>query len=304
MRELRAYLDDYGWRAVTWGEIHLPTWAEEPVIPLGLIARYLSDPDHAPAMALKRAVRQREAAITETEAQLSPDNLQHFRGLLKAARMHVPISENRAMWQLISAGVLRIPLLALGRKLVAEDRLTAPDDIFFLTQEEAIELAEGRPLVGLDGTIRQRRADLERWGSLMPPRSLGAAPPQVLYTMTRRFFGYGVEQTADSRIVSGIGASKGVLRAVARVVMDLADADKLRPGEVLVCPSTAPPWTPLFAIAGAVVTDSGGVLSHSAIAAREYGIPAVVGTNVATQRIPDGAAVTVDGAQGMVRIEA
>jgi pyruvate,water dikinase len=85
--------------------------------------------------------------------------------------------------------------------------------------------------------------------------------------------------------------------------MDLTEADKLQSGEVLVCPSTAPPWTPLFAIACAVVTDSGGVLSHSAIAAREYGIPAVVGTMVGTHRIPDGATVTVDGAQGIVRIE-
>jgi pyruvate,water dikinase len=87
------------------------------------------------------------------------------------------------------------------------------------------------------------------------------------------------------------------------VILDLADSDRLEGGDVLVCPSTAPPWTPLFAIAGAVVTDTGGVLSHTAIAAREYALPAVVGTGVATHRIPDGATVTVDGAQGIVRIE-
>jgi pyruvate,water dikinase len=121
--------------------------------------------------------------------------------------------------------------------------------------------------------------------------------------MMHRFMGLGVEQSGDARIVNGIAASKGVVRARARVILDLADADRLGTGEVLVCPSTAPPWTPLFAIAAAVVTDTGGVLSHTAIAAREYAIAAVVGTNVATRRIPDGALVTVDGAQGIVRIE-
>jgi pyruvate,water dikinase len=120
--------------------------------------------------------------------------------------------------------------------------------------------------------------------------------------MMTRFMGIGVETTADASSVTGIGASKGVVTAIARVIMNLSDADKLGPGEVLVCPSTAPPWTPLFAIAGAVVTDSGGVLSHSAIAAREYAIPAVVGTQVGTQRIPDGSTVTVDGAAGTVRL--
>jgi phosphohistidine swiveling domain-containing protein len=303
VRELRAYLDEYGWRATTWGEIHLPTWAEDPAVPLKLIARYLSDPERAPAASLRRAVAQREATVAETEALLRPDEIEHFRALLRAARRHVPISEDRAMWQLMCTGVLRIPLLALGRKLAHAGRLTVPDDVFFLTFEEAADLAEGKPLVGIQALIDQRQADFERWRRLIPPKSLGAPPPPVLYSMTRRFFGYGVEQLRGSGIVSGIAASRGVVQATARVVRDLADADRLGAGEVLVCPSTAPPWTPLFAIAAAVVTDSGGVLSHSAIAAREYGIPAVVGTGVGTQRIPDGALVTVDGGQGIVRIE-
>ena len=98
-------------------------------------------------------------------------------------------------------------------------------------------------------------------------------------------------------------SDRGVVTGRARVLRDLADGDQLQSGEVLVCVTTAPPWTPLFAIAGAVVTDTGGVLSHSAICAREYGVPCVVGTQVATRVIPDGATVTVDGAAGIVRVE-
>jgi pyruvate,water dikinase len=85
--------------------------------------------------------------------------------------------------------------------------------------------------------------------------------------------------------------------------MSLDDAERLNHGEVLVCPATMPPWTPLFAVASAVVTDHGGVLSHTAIVAREYQIPAVVGTKVGTSLIKDGSTITVDGGEGTVRME-
>ena len=101
---------------------------------------------------------------------------------------------------------------------------------------------------------------------------------------------------------AGAAGSPGVVRGVARVIRSLADAAALRPGEILVAETTAPPWTPLFATAAAVVTDTGGVLSHCAVVAREYRIPAVVGTGMATRAIADGQIVEVDGDAGMVRI--
>jgi pyruvate,water dikinase len=87
------------------------------------------------------------------------------------------------------------------------------------------------------------------------------------------------------------------------VIKELSDADRLEAGDILVCKLTAPPWTPVFAIAAAVVTDTGGVLSHSAICAREFGIPCVVGTQFGTAVIPDGAMITVDGDNGVVRLD-
>jgi pyruvate,water dikinase len=94
-----------------------------------------------------------------------------------------------------------------------------------------------------------------------------------------------------------------VVRGRARVLGSLAESQKPQTGEILVCRNTAPPWTPLFAIAAGVVTDIGGLLSHSAICAREYAIPCVVGTRVATSRIADGDLITVDGTAGTVTIE-
>ena len=120
--------------------------------------------------------------------------------------------------------------------------------------------------------------------------------------MLGKMLGLGQVASMDARLVKGAGASRGVVRAIARVVLDLQDSDTFNEGEVLVCPFTAPPWTPLFSLAAAVVTDSGGVLSHAAIAAREYAIPAVVGTVNGTTAIPDGALVEVDGAAGTVTL--
>ena len=155
-------------------------------------------------------------------------------------------------------------------------------------------------------TVATRKADLGRWERLVPPPFLGApntdAPPPDLARAINRFYGGEVAPSTDS-VVKGHAASKGVVTGRARIIMELSDAGLLEKGEILVCPSTAPPWTPLFAIAAAIVTDTGGILSHSAICAREYGIPCVVGTQVATQKIADGASITVDGGAGTVRIE-
>ena len=104
-------------------------------------------------------------------------------------------------------------------------------------------------------------------------------------------------------MIKGHGASKGIVTGPAKVVRYLEESDKLEPGDILVCEMTMPSWTPLFSFIGGVVADSGGVLSHCAIVAREYRMPCVVGTVNGTQRIKDGQVLTVDGGKGIVRIE-
>lgn len=117
-------------------------------------------------------------------------------------------------------------------------------------------------------------------------------------------FGGPAEDTGDPLLLKGKGASRGVVTGRARVAFSLEEAEALQPGEVLVCPFTAPSWMPAFTTAAAIVTNQGGVLSHAAIEAREYGIPCVTGTESGTERIPNGATVTVDGLEGTVRIHA
>jgi phosphohistidine swiveling domain-containing protein len=104
-------------------------------------------------------------------------------------------------------------------------------------------------------------------------------------------------------VIKGIAGSAGVARGVAKVVRSLAEASKLKPGDIMVCEMTTHPWTPLFSTVAALVADTGGVLSHCALVAREYRLPAVVGTRVGTQLIRDGMLISVDGTQVIVRIE-
>jgi pyruvate,water dikinase len=300
-----AFLDAYGWRADEWCLVHKPTWAEQPEVALALVARYLSDPEHSPANARRRAIEKRVEATAEIEARLPEESRSRFREMLDAALAHVPLSEDRALWQLIAIGSARVPLLALGRKLVASGVIGAPDGVFFLRLTELQELASTpRPMTD---TVAQRKADLVRYEGMEPPASIGAplvvedrpGPSQIIH---RYFFGT-IAPPSDEQVIRGNAASQGVVTGRARIVRSLAESGRLQPGEVLVCRTTAPPWTPLFAIAAAVVTETGGILSHSAICAREYGIPCVVGTQVATSRIPDGALVTVDGIKGTVTID-
>ncbi len=118
-----------------------------------------------------------------------------------------------------------------------------------------------------------------------------------------KMFGMPVEPSTDPNVIPGIGASPGTVQGRARVVKNLSEASKVQPGDVLVCEMTMPAWTPLFSIASAVVADTGGVLSHCAIVSREYGMPCVVGTQIGTTALQDGMMLTVDGSQGIVRID-
>jgi rifampicin phosphotransferase len=306
MRLFRDYLSKYGWRIESWGRLHLPTWAEDQRTPLMLIGRYVSDPARAPAAAIARSVEQREEMTKEVESKLKGEKLQQFLALLAGAQAHVSVSEGRALWQLIILGSLRVPFLALGRKLAAAGAFERPEDVFLMTTDELKDAAHN-PTSKVRSTVLQRRADYERWEDLAPPPFLGAPPdpsqvPAEMQPILHLFFGVG-EPVMEGRQLKGQAASKGVVRGRARVIKDLSDSGRLQKGEILVCATTAPPWTPLFAVAAGVVTDSGGILSHSAICAREYAIPCVVATQIATSVIQDGAMIVVDGGKGTVEIE-
>ena len=185
---------------------------------------------------------------------------------------------------------LRKSLLSLGQRLQAAGIIDRPDDVFHLRFEELSTIADPARL-----TVRQR----DRWRSLVIARTtkrreLAAVPLLNLSDL----FGEAA-QGADA-LVKGSGASRGTATGTVRIILQPAEFGDLHSGEILVCPYTNPSWTPLLQRAAAVVVDTGGIGSHAAIVAREYGIPAVMGTRNGTSILASGQRVTVDGDSGLV----
>jgi pyruvate,water dikinase len=196
--------------------------------------------------------------------------------------------------------------LELGRRLTEAGALEQPDDVFYLETTELAVASEAR-------VIGKKRPDLAQLAhdrrTLREARQRLHAPPAVPPDYRFKFGAIdlssreSVRRNADdATALSGFAVSPGRVTAPASVILSPAEFGNMRPGSILVCPTTTPAWTPLFAQARGLVTDIGGILAHGSIVAREYGIPAVMGTGTATQRIASGQQVTVDGDAGTVTL--
>lgn len=198
--------------------------------------------------------------------------------------------------------ILRAMLRELGDRFVTANAIQQADDIYWLEKEEVEtcvhKLEHGDQLENLSARVEKRKAFNKKVGQETPP---------PMMPMKKKYMGIDTsvwlaesERNRTSNILKGVPTSAGRVTAPARVLRGPEDFDKMRHGEVLVAGTTTPAWTPLFAMASAVVTDIGGPLSHGSIVAREYGIPAVMGIGVATKRIQSGQVITVDGTKGEV----
>lgn len=292
------FMQSFRWLSEGW-EAASPTWMEQPARPLGIIRRMISEETPAPKSALHRVAQRRRELADALESRLGADPVKRarFRELLEQASSHVSIREDRAVWQLICFGSFRAALLRRGEKMVRQGALSQAEDILYLLPEEIDGQDEAGQATFLS-TVAERRAQWERWSHVRPPHEIGAAPTARATTIA------SAPASSAEREIRGIAASRGVITGPAKIVLDLAQGDKLMPGDILVCGTTSPAWTILFGRAAAVVTEIGGALGHAAITAREYGIPCVVGARGATQRIHDGMLITIDGAQGIVHVGA
>jgi rifampicin phosphotransferase len=217
----------------------------------------------------------------------------------------VPLEESHA-YSIDYPGLaaVREVLLGFGHRLVAETRLDDPEDIFMLRWDElrdAVADAWGAPLQALAAARRSELAGGRRAAPapyLGPPPDASADVPPSIAKL------YGVPGTArlEGDVLHGTAASGGHATGIARIVHSREDFEGVHPGDVLVCTTTTPAWTPLFGAIAGLVADTGGILSHAAVVAREYSVPAVVGAEVATAVIPDGVRVTVDGDAGTATI--
>lgn len=279
----------------------LPTWREDPSIPLAVVRAYARQPDDKGPRAAMERQRQRRL---ELEAQLrdlarSDAAVAALLPWLEMAQEFIPNLEDHNYYSdQRMAAASRVRWLAIGRYLCERGLLGAADDVFYLEREELIAaLEEGVAPSG--ETLAARRRELQQARQMLPPPYLGRPPGDIAAGSRPASAGGRGGRT----VLRGYGASPGSYRGRARVIETLAEAASLVEGDVLVCRTTSPPWTPYFGVIAALVTNSGGPLAHGAVVAREFGIPAVVGTFTATLQIPDGATVTVDGTNGLVIVE-
>ncbi len=302
---VEEFLDVYGWRGNEL-DIAAVTWKEDPSTAYTFIRDYAARDDYDPEAEFRSLVAAREARERLLMDRLSdPEEIELFRRALAGAQQYLPIEEDHNFWiDQQGTAAHRVPVLEAAKRLTAAGTLAAENDVFLLEFDELLDALRGRDR-GLRAQVERRRREQNENRELTPPPTLGTPPPPGMPEdpMLAKFFGGRPPESPDPRVFKGNGASAGRATGTARVILSLDDAERLGQGDVLVCPATMPAWTPLFATASAVVTDQGGVLSHTAIVAREYGVPAVVGTKVATVLIRNGQTVTVDGDEGTVRLE-
>jgi pyruvate,water dikinase len=301
---VQEFLDNFGWRAAEL-DLAEPTWAEQPAPVYNLIKEYAAREDYNPEEEQQSLVAARQAREKLLEDKLSGEELGRFKMALLGAQQYLPIQEDHNFWiDQVGLSIQRLPALEAGRRLVSAGKLDAESDVFHLDYAELLDALRGGT-GDLHDLVVERKRERKENQALTPPEALGTPPPPQAEEdpMLSKFFGAPPEKHPDPRMINGNGASAGSVTGTARVILSLDDAERLNRGDILVCPATMPPWTPLFAVASAVVTDHGGVLSHTAIVAREYQIPAVVGTKVGTSLIKDGSTITVDGSNGTVRME-
>jgi rifampicin phosphotransferase len=316
LAELDTFLYDFGWRSDAVYDLADVPWREDPSIPLGNIARFinLADSDN-PQVNYERAVKLREELTAKVRARLADDpvKLAKFDELYDAARFAYPLTEDHAFY-IDQMGVVcfRRFVLAVGERLAAKGAIANRDDVFLLYRDEVVDALRN----GTDqrATAAKRAAEIEAAGQVTPPGAVGNPPPPpqpgdfvdpFMDALVGRLLGIKPPsgEPEDPNMIDGVSGAPGVYRGVARVVRSLDEAGELEDGEVMVCEMTLPPWVPMFAIAGAVVADVGGVMSHCAIVARESNIPAVVGSVNGTDRITTGQIVTVDGTNGNVYLD-
>jgi phosphohistidine swiveling domain-containing protein len=308
--ELHEYLDRWGRRGDRWGWSYR-NWIEDPTPVIKMLQDYIAQPERDLETEFGTQAAERDRLVAMARAQLygrPRAAVERFEFLLKAAQAAIVLSEDHAYWiDFQCMYFVRQLFLELGRRFVAAGVLDQVEDSVLLTPVEMRETAEMLPRLDRRPMAAGRRAEMAYFRGVAAPATLGTASPgppanDPVTIALGKFFGAPPKTSDTIGTVLGNSGAPGKARGPARVIRSLAEAGKLRPGDVLVAQTTAPPWTPLFASAAAVVTDTGGILSHCAVVAREYGIPAVVGTGTATSTFRDGQLIEVDGDAGTVRL--
>jgi pyruvate,water dikinase len=306
VEKLYGYLKSYGDRLTTGTDCIEPTLKEAPAYFLTLLKGYLETPafDH---LAMERKVAaERDAAIAEAYVRIGPSETKRRRFTRELARAQklVPFHEDHTFFiDQMDMAQMRYVFLEFGDRLCAAGVLAHRDDIFFLTVEEVQNAARHLPDSNWRPVVRNRKRQRRKWLQLSPPPWVGTPPaPEKGTSPGTAGWYYQGHPMPGANLLRGLPGSPGIVKGKARIVHAIEEFAIVQPGDILVCPSILPPWTPLFSLIAGLVTNTGAALMHDAIIAREYGIPAVVGTKIATKIIANGQLIGVDGTVGVVHL--
>ena len=297
------YMGQYGYSVYTLDFANeLPM--DNPAPWLAVLKLYLSGGGKNPHERQRAFADRRKRAIADARARLRGVKRRAFDKTLAWTQLRVPLREDGIASIGLGYPVLRRLLSELGSRMVGAGALAEAADVFWLEEKEIEEIVGqmvvGDRVAGYTDRVSERK---------LRNRAASRATPPAQVPYEGKYMGMNIETWVPVHsaeqvggVIKGVGASPGTVTATARVLRGAADFDQMRAGDVLVAGITTPAWTPLFAMASAVVTDVGGPLSHGSIVAREYGIPAVMGTGVATARIQSGQVITVNGSEGTVHV--
>ncbi|MBN1535610.1 MAG: hypothetical protein JW908_02675 [Anaerolineales bacterium] len=279
-----------------------PLPVDDPAPLLDTCKMFLSGQCPNPYDRQKAAAEKRQKAVKATLGRLKGLRRKLFRKVAGWAQDSVPLREEGLADLGLGYPQLRRMLREMGRRLFESGVIAQPDDVFWLLEKEVDQAAAAldthNPINPMEDVVKHRKAVCCAEKQATPPPVL--PPKSKFYGLDLGIFvaAEDAKQTGDT--IRGAGTSPGRVTGVARVLHGPQDFDQMQPGDILVAKITTPAWTPLFARAAAVITDIGGPLSHGSIVAREYAIPAVMGTGVATKSIRSGQTITVDGSSGEV----
>ncbi|MDX1417442.1 MAG: PEP-utilizing enzyme, partial [Candidatus Promineifilaceae bacterium] len=303
--DLQAYLDRYGHQIYNL-DFAVPTLADDP-LPVWLnLKTAVAYPERDAKTRQQQLARERHALEAKTQDSLNPLERWIFRLLLRWAQRYAPYREEALFYVGWAWPTLRRLAHELGRRLTMTASLAEADDVFYLYTAELIGASNRREgdetLPDLARMAQERRELRAARQRLDPPVAVPEDGRMKFGPIDMAFFEPKPRTAGSGPRLSGFGVSPGRVTAPASVIHSAQDFAKMEANSILVCTTTTPAWTPLFAQARGLVTDIGGALAHGSIVAREYGIPAVMGTGNATARIQPGQMIAVDGDAGTVTL--
>jgi rifampicin phosphotransferase len=297
-RALEEFFDQYGMRGFAELDIGRPRWRENPIFILQMLHNYLQleDLSLAPDAVFQCGAAQAKGLKAEYLGRLRSRRFGSLRaklldGAIRRMQVLSVMRELPRFYFTRIIGLYRPLLLAHGQELAARGALQSAEDIFFVPVEELRRFVAGDAL-DLQAIVTAQRAAYDR-------ELARKQVPRLLLSTGEIYYGEAGE--ADPSDLTGNAVSPGVAEGPVRVVLN-PQGIRLESGEILVCPSTDPGWTPLFLMAGGLVMEMGGLVTHGSVVAREYGIPAVVGVHQATERLKTGQRVRIAGSAGRVTV--